>query len=731
MKNNSREFSVTLGLGVMLLATLLLFDLLTQIQTMFILKLFMAMAVTGLIVLTEDHVTLKRGVRLGTLLLGVFIIAMSIEAVISAVGFRLVPVYNSLGLSGHVWYDLWHFDHKILGVNGIGALIRETYAYAVTPTKVTLHNSQWLYFIAVWLCGSFLNALGKHQQRGVLLLLPLGIVVFLWFLYFDIWAAFTLYFIGYGLMRFSVKGKNFIFGWVLPIVVPLTALALTTLTPVNRINEALKPFIIESNMVRTDLEYALSTGDFNLGRLGFYPLEDRLGGPITLDKQLKFRIETKTPLLYLRGRVLKKYDGKMWVPEKEAVKDLQAYYLSSLYDEKSMVYTIKDLQFKTNVVLAPLGVNRVSIAPSLLKQKYGQVLVTTDFISKIAREGYTVNVSKSYQMTEGDLSNCLTLPANYSPRVKALTQKVIAEAVTPKDKMDKIRQFLLQNYTYSLSTTMPGEYDDFVEYFLTTESQGYCTYFASATAVMGRVAGVPTRYVEGFLTPKEIPIGRAVPVTGERAHAWVEAWIDNKWQVVESTPAYVEELIQRDEALPTKEALMSVGLPKDRGDRAKPDARERTPKTSWEEAAPILSWTFFAGAILLLSILGNRWAYNRFYTMGSLQQQAKRLSETHLRLIIEHYDLMSHSVMTPRELLQSADEQDRAFGHLRLVEFMEKSLYDSKGVTLSEYEIAFQMHGQFLHDKLSLVTRIKHRLSKAWRGLHIDGNHRKDTATKY
>jgi hypothetical protein len=57
---------------------------------------------------------------------------------------------------------------------------------------------------------------------------------------------------------------------------------------------------------------------------------------------------------------------------------------------------------------------------------------------------------------------------------------------------------------------------------------------------MGRASGVPTRYVEGFY----IDLGKAdgagyVYVTEADAHAWIEAYVDDRgWVVFDATPPY-------------------------------------------------------------------------------------------------------------------------------------------------------------------------------------------------
>ena len=62
-------------------------------------------------------------------------------------------------------------------------------------------------------------------------------------------------------------------------------------------------------------------------------------------------------------------------------------------------------------------------------------------------------------------------------------------------------------------------------------------HFASATAVLLRAAGIPARYVTGYMFRAEA--GTPVTVREDRAHAWVEYYEERlgMWLLLESTPA--------------------------------------------------------------------------------------------------------------------------------------------------------------------------------------------------
>ena len=105
------------------------------------------------------------------------------------------------------------------------------------------------------------------------------------------------------------------------------------------------------------------------------------------------------------------------------------------------------------------------------------------------------------------------------------------------DQANAIAALVRDSAQYDLDTPrMPESTEDFARWFLEDSDTGYCVHFASATTVLLRAAGIPARYVEGYLT--ETVAGQAVTVTEKDAHAWVEYYIAGiGWIPLESTAA--------------------------------------------------------------------------------------------------------------------------------------------------------------------------------------------------
>ena len=113
-----------------------------------------------------------------------------------------------------------------------------------------------------------------------------------------------------------------------------------------------------------------------------------------------------------------------------------------------------------------------------------------------------------------------------------------------------IADYVANSATYSLNTgRMDDSYTDFAQWFLAESDTGYCVHFATAATVLLRAAGIPARYVTGYLVNCEA--GEPVIVESDRAHAWVEYYDEflNTWVIIEPTPPDLSEDEPEDESV--------------------------------------------------------------------------------------------------------------------------------------------------------------------------------------
>ncbi|MDZ7753818.1 MAG: transglutaminase-like domain-containing protein [Gammaproteobacteria bacterium] len=78
--------------------------------------------------------------------------------------------------------------------------------------------------------------------------------------------------------------------------------------------------------------------------------------------------------------------------------------------------------------------------------------------------------------------------------------------------------------------------------FLTTERHGHCEYFATATVLLLRAAGIPARYATGYAVEEFNPLVGHHVVRHRHAHAWAQAWDGTAWRDLDFTPPVWPEL---------------------------------------------------------------------------------------------------------------------------------------------------------------------------------------------
>ncbi|MCL2500843.1 MAG: transglutaminase-like domain-containing protein [Defluviitaleaceae bacterium] len=156
-------------------------------------------------------------------------------------------------------------------------------------------------------------------------------------------------------------------------------------------------------------------------------------------------------------------------------------------------------------------------------------------------DAFSVDTLAAY--AENIRTHFMYVPATVPQRVHDLTMQIIRDETTDFGRVTAIRDYLLFNYTYTLSPSPLPRGACFVDYFLFEGREGYCTYFASAMAIMSRIAGVPSRYVEGFFVPGTNRHDHSVTaVTNRMAHAWAEVYFEGfGWLIMEATPPYAFE----------------------------------------------------------------------------------------------------------------------------------------------------------------------------------------------
>ncbi len=276
----------------------------------------------------------------------------------------------------------------------------------------------------------------------------------------------------------------------------------------------------------------------------------RLGdfGPVKRDTAVVMRVELVggPPLnetLYFRGQTLDRYVPTGW--EATTRKKTRLWKKSDnrfiigrtqKIGTSMLVQKIMLEALETDVIF---GASRIVMVegrfPTLWTNESGAIYLPNIPYSRIE---YTVmsNLDSAVLEDPNDGTLYYLETEELSAEVVELARRLTRGSRTKTEKVEKIKTFLKQNYSYTLSPRKgegPSPLDDFL--FFTKE--GYCEHFATAMAMLLRGAGIPARIVTGFLQGEWNEYGNYLLVRQQDAHSWVEADIDGWWTRFDPTPS--------------------------------------------------------------------------------------------------------------------------------------------------------------------------------------------------
>jgi transglutaminase-like putative cysteine protease len=259
---------------------------------------------------------------------------------------------------------------------------------------------------------------------------------------------------------------------------------------------------------------------------------------IQSSEELAFRAETEPLLqqqLYWRGLTFEFFNGETWLPLRRGIsraeftsegeRIVQKILLEPSYNR--MVFALdKPLSIRGNNIM-PLGDGLFVRTDSRAAGRIEYTAVST--VSQYMKP-LNPNVNKSLY---------LSLPEGYIPRLRQIVGD-LTRGLTDREKTNAIMNYLAPpDFEYTL-TDLPVSSNP-LEEFVFSSKRGNCEFFASAMAVMLRMAGVPSRIVAGYQGGVYNRSGGYYIVGQSNAHVWVEVWdaVSSSWVRRDPTPAVV------------------------------------------------------------------------------------------------------------------------------------------------------------------------------------------------
>lgn len=279
---------------------------------------------------------------------------------------------------------------------------------------------------------------------------------------------------------------------------------------------------------------------FSLAESGFQPNPERLGGPVEPSDEAALLVEGYAPL-YLRGAVMDRYTGARWERSERSAATEGTRFVASA-PGRELRLKIRPLNRAYRNAFAPWQPLSIS-GPGMERAVFeddGLILLPESL-----RLGASYELVASIPdgepgaepLSPAERARYLQLPEGLSRRVLSLSAE-LALGRSQAQAARTMASYLRLSYEYKLDAEAPPEGAEFVDFFLFESGVGYCTYFATALAVLLRAAGIPSRYVEGYYLADLDDEGEGL-VRNSDAHAWVEAYLDGMgWTTLEATPPF-------------------------------------------------------------------------------------------------------------------------------------------------------------------------------------------------
>ncbi len=142
----------------------------------------------------------------------------------------------------------------------------------------------------------------------------------------------------------------------------------------------------------------------------------------------------------------------------------------------------------------------------------------------------------SLQALPGD--NDLVVPPRLAPLMnRTLAGMGVAPGTPPEAVASALLRHFADGFTYSLDLGDTPAQVHPLQRFLERERSGHCEFYATATVMLLRAAGVPARYATGYAVQEYSPLEQAWLVRRRHSHSWASAWIGGRWVDLDTTPS--------------------------------------------------------------------------------------------------------------------------------------------------------------------------------------------------
>ena len=215
--------------------------------------------------------------------------------------------------------------------------------------------------------------------------------------------------------------------------------------------------------------------------------------------------------------------------------DGTAWSLDQPSDAFKRITVTRHMPRGKGLIPVPLGAFRLDELPveDLWRNRLGtlKVLRGPDLVEYHVR--YRDDGSGATAPKQADL----TVPRDLEATIRDVAAEIGVAGRSEREIAQAIARYFQDGFAYSLTLDRDDRAARPLVDFLLNRRRGHCEYFASATVLLLRAAGIPARYATGYAVNEWSELEQRFVVRRRHAHSWAMAFIDGEWMDIDTTPA--------------------------------------------------------------------------------------------------------------------------------------------------------------------------------------------------
>lgn len=284
----------------------------------------------------------------------------------------------------------------------------------------------------------------------------------------------------------------------------------------------------------------------SIGSLGRLKLSDRIIFRLKADKP------SPTPL-YFRETSYSSYNYGSWRNPKVEFDIIgktpgkNEWQLNKNKSDQDTMDMAIYLQNQSAIIPVPDNLN--SLAGKDLIQVETSIYGSTRIEAREGWINYRLGISDHDFIEATPAAVDLGIPLNYKTDFEQIAIKLDLYSKSDKEIISTVQQYFKDNFYYSITQNQRYTKGQYLTKFLFKDKKGHCEYFATATALLLREAGIPARYTIGYSVQEYSNWQGTYLVRARHAHAWTKYYIDGAWHNMDTTPSVWAPMEAEDRTL--------------------------------------------------------------------------------------------------------------------------------------------------------------------------------------